>query len=91
MVALVFLGQQLGVSEACRQLGLSRDTYYRYAKVFKSDGLDALVDHLRDDTAPSRIAPDVEAAIIEESLRDPWAGKVVVAQFFSLRLSPPLP
>ena len=42
------LAQELGnVSKACKIMGLSRDTFYRYQNAVEEGGLEALVDKSR--------------------------------------------
>lgn len=33
------------VSKACKIMGVSRDTFYRYQELVETDGLDGLIDH----------------------------------------------
>jgi molybdenum-dependent DNA-binding transcriptional regulator ModE len=43
-VGLLNLAEELGnVSQACRIMGLSSDTFYRYKAVFDKGGVDALI------------------------------------------------
>jgi ACT domain-containing protein len=47
-VGLLNLAEELGnVSQACRIMGLSRDTFYRYKSAVDENGLDALFDKNR--------------------------------------------
>ena len=47
-IGLLNLAQELGnVSKACRMMGLSRDTFYRYHKAVEVGGIVALVDQNR--------------------------------------------
>ena len=47
-VGLLNLAEELGnVSQACRIMGLSRDTFYRYKSAVDENGLDALFDKSR--------------------------------------------
>ena len=44
-VGLLNLAEELGnVSQACRIMGLSRDTFYRYQEAVDADGVDALLN-----------------------------------------------
>src|SRR3954469_8756588 len=44
-VGLLNLAAELGnVSRACKVMGLSRDTFYRYRSAVESGGIDALID-----------------------------------------------
>lgn len=43
--SLLTLAQELGnVSKACKLMGFSRDTFYRYKKAHEEGGVDALID-----------------------------------------------
>ncbi|SCY56699.1 transposase (ISSod13) [Legionella israelensis] len=47
-VGLLNLAEELGnVSKACKVMGLSRDTFYRYKSAVESGGVDALFDKSR--------------------------------------------
>jgi len=47
-IGLLNLAEALGnVSKACRIMGLSRDTFYRYRNAVEQGGVDALVDRKR--------------------------------------------
>jgi ACT domain-containing protein len=44
-VGLLNLAEELGnVSKACKVMGLSRDTFYRYQSAVEEGGMDALFD-----------------------------------------------
>ncbi len=44
-VGLLNLAEQLGnVSRACKVMGFSRDTFYRYKMAFEQGGVEALLD-----------------------------------------------
>ena len=44
-VGLLNLAEELGnVSKACRIMGLSRDTFYRYQNAVEQGGVEALID-----------------------------------------------
>lgn len=44
-VGLLNLAAELGnVSRACKVMGFSRDTFYRYQSAMASEGIDALID-----------------------------------------------
>jgi len=47
-VGLLNLAKELGnVSQACKIMGLSRDTFYRYKTAMENGGVEALFDHTR--------------------------------------------
>lgn len=47
-IGLLNLAEELGnVSKACKMMGLSRDTFYRYKSAVEEGGVDALFDKTR--------------------------------------------
>ena len=47
-VGLLNLAEELGnVSKACKMMGLSRDTFYRYKSAVEEGGVEALFDQNR--------------------------------------------
>ncbi|MBW9932182.1 helix-turn-helix domain-containing protein, partial [Escherichia coli] len=47
-VGLLNLAEELGnVSKACKIMGVSRDTFYRYQELAEEGGIDALVNQNR--------------------------------------------
>jgi transposase InsO family protein len=78
---LLELGAYLGnVSEACRTLGYSRDTFYRLKKRFDEDGIEGLREiSRRKPNRRNRVPEDVEAAIVAVALEYPAFGQVRVA------------
>jgi transposase InsO family protein len=78
---LLDLGAYLGnVSEACRTLGYSRDTFYRLKKQFDEGGIDALKEISRSKPNPKNRVPDeVEQAVVELALELPAFGQVRIA------------
>jgi transposase InsO family protein len=78
---LLELGAYLGnVSEACRTLGYSRDTFYRLKKRFDDGGIDALREvSRRKPNRKNRVPEDVEQAIVEIALEFPAFGQVRIA------------
>lgn len=61
-VGLLNLAAELGnVSRACKVMGFSRDTFYRYQTAVESGGIDALID-------ANRKKPDPKNRV-EESMR----------------------
>lgn len=64
------------VSEACRIMGYSRDTFYRVKKAYEEGGVEALKEKSRRiPNHKNRIAEDVERAVIELALEDPSLGQ----------------
>ncbi|NIO28602.1 MAG: helix-turn-helix domain-containing protein [Candidatus Latescibacteria bacterium] len=78
---LLELGAYLdNVSEACRTLGYSRDTFYRLKKKFDEGGIEALKEISRRKPNPkNRVPEEVEKAVVELALEYPAFGQVRIA------------
>ena len=60
------------VSEACRVMGYSRDTFYRAKHAYDEGGIEALKEKTRrTPRIRNRVPESVEQAIIDLSLEDP--------------------
>jgi transposase InsO family protein len=77
-VGLLNLAEELGnVSRACKVMGLSRDTFYRYKAAVDEGGVEALVDSNRRQPNPkNRIDLAIEEAVIAYALEQPAHGQV---------------
>jgi transposase InsO family protein len=77
-VGLLNLAEELGnVSQACRIMGLSRDTFYRYKSAVDENGLDALFDkNRRKPNIKNRVDENTEAAVVEYAVQEPAHGQV---------------
>ena len=77
-VGLLNLAEELGnVSQACRIMGLSRDTFYRYKSAVDENGLDALFDkNRRKPNIKNRVDENTEAAVVEYAIQEPAHGQV---------------
>lgn len=77
-VGLLNLAEELGnVSQACKVMGLSRDTFYRYKAAVEEGGVDALLDQPR--TKPNiknRTDEATEAAVCDYAIDFPAHGQV---------------
>lgn len=75
-IGLLNLAQELGnVSQACRVMGLSRDTFYRYKAAVDTGGVEALLEQSRRrPNLKNRTDERTEAAIIEHALAFPAHG-----------------
>lgn len=75
------LAEQLGnVSEACRVSGVSRDTVYRYRRLIKEGGVEALKRQVNKDLYHhNRTDQETSAIVIEFSLQNPHLGQLEVA------------
>ena len=76
-VGLLNLAEELGnVSRACKVMGLSRDTFYRYKTAVDDGGVDALIDKTRrKPNIKNRIDEATEAAVLRHALDEPAHGQ----------------
>ena len=84
-VGLLELARQLGnVSQACKMMGYSRDSFYRFKELYDAGGELALQELTRrKPILKNRTPPDVEAIIVELSLYQPAYGQIRIASFAS--------
>ena len=77
-VGLLNLAEELGnVSQACRIMGLSRDTFYRYKAAVDEGGVDALISKdRRQPNFKNRVDEQTEAAVVEYAIEEPAHGQV---------------
>jgi transposase InsO family protein len=76
-LGLLELASYLGnVSEACRVMGYSRDTFYRVQKAHMEGGMEALMEKSRRvPNRKNRVPEDVEQSVIAYALEDPSHGQ----------------
>ncbi len=77
-LGLLNLAQELGnISKACKVMGLSRDTFYRYQNAVQQGGVQALIDaNRRKPNLQNRVAPETEDAVIAFALEQPAFGQM---------------
>jgi transposase InsO family protein len=77
-IGLLNLAEELGnVSKACRIMGLSRDTFYRYQNAVEQGGIEALVERNRRKPNPkNRVDEQTEAAVVSYAIEQPAFGQV---------------
>jgi transposase InsO family protein len=77
-VGLLNLAEELqNVSRACKVMGVSRDTFYRYKQAVEDGGVEALIEDTRRKPNPkNRVDQAIEQAVIEYAVEQPAHGQV---------------
>uniref|UniRef100_UPI0012908400 helix-turn-helix domain-containing protein n=1 Tax=Xenorhabdus innexi TaxID=290109 RepID=UPI0012908400 len=76
-VGLLNLAEELGnVSRACKVMGVSRDTFYRYRELVENGGGDSLINQSRRvPNLKNRVDEQTEQAVVEYALAFPAYGQ----------------
>jgi transposase InsO family protein len=74
---LLNLAEELGnVSKACKIMGFSRDTFYRYQELAQEGGVDALIDRSkRKPNVKNRVDEAIEKAVLDYAINQPAHGQ----------------
>jgi transposase InsO family protein len=80
-LGLLELGEYLqNVSEACRVMGYSRDTFYRVKEAYETGGVEALRDESRrKPNRKNRVNEETESAVVKMAFDEPAWGQIRVS------------
>lgn len=80
-IGLLNLAEELGnISKACKVMGFSRDTFYRYKEAHDSGGIDALLDaNRKKPNNKNRVEKFIEDAVVNFAIEEPAYGQTRVS------------
>ncbi len=86
-IQVLRLAEKLGsVTEACRIAGFSRDSFYRFKRLYENGGARALESFARPRlSTANHIRPEIEAAVVELARTEPGYGRLMVSKVLHKR------